>query len=117
MALIVFVNRTPTGPGTDYPEAGDVIAVLPDGQSPGRKVTVDAGFYQIRVPGEPERWNQLLQPVVEKVDRGDGVLIDHATKFRARRLSVSPTLRQRLDSGVLEVDATEVDALIEVKSG
>ena len=117
MALLVFVNRTPTGPGTDYPEVGDVIAVLPEGRSPGTKVTVDAGFYQIRVPGDPERWNHLLEPVVSKVDRGDGELIDHATKFRARRLRVSPTLRQRLDRGVLEVDVTEVDALIETKSG
>ena len=118
MAILIFTNRAPKGTGTDYPEVGDVITVLPDGRSPGQKITVDAGFYQIRVPGDVARWTYLVEPVLETVDRGDGELITIATKFRKNTINIdSLTLldKEQLDQKTLELGTEELEILVKEK--
>lgn len=118
MALLVFLKRSPRGLGIDYPDRGDVIAVLADGRSPGTKVTALAGFYQIQVPGDVAQWQHLLESDVELFDRGDGERIAEVTRLRKNRLDASRLSldnRNELEQGVLNLESMDVEGLAEIK--
>lgn len=119
MALLVFLNRNVGESGGGTPDRGDVIAVLPDGQSPGQKITAAAGFHQIQVAGPVTDWAHLLEPVLERVDRGDGELITIATQARANILDeaqLSAAEQNRLTQGVLNLAVSKTEEITKSKT-